>query len=61
MLCVTGCSTVSPLVQQRAEASAVCRGLEGPLDALNAAVLADGGPQSQDAADQVLTVADAGC
>ena len=53
MLLLSGCVSVS--------APAICKGTERPRDALTAALLADGGPQSTVAGANLIAKLDAGC
>ena len=52
-LLISGCATVPQ--------SAICAGTERERDALNVALLADGGPQSLVAGANLIAKLDAGC
>ena len=52
-LLLSGCASVS--------VPAICKGTEGPRDALTIALLADGGPQSTVAGANLIAKLDAGC
>ena len=53
ILLTASCVSVQP--------AAICDGLRAPVDDLNRALIADGGPQSKTAGARVIGKYDAGC